>query len=335
MVAQVDLDLSTPLLGDADASITTIPLEPALATAALTLHGDFYRQLQSKANSRIFWHPVTQILSAVVLVSFSIYQYYELVEISDSFDEFLHLCWNNKYIITTFFPVITFLAGFIGLVSFIISDEFRLVSDNLKQDAVMLKVFRFPLRIYSNYEGKDKGDKSLGFVESASQSTEFIKYRDSPIAVVTVVPLPDKSTSEVFYAQITGLHVRKVYAETGLQNELLEIAKTKARSLCSRYVRDMAIKTTSMRIVLIAEGYSLNPTMNQILKDHDFKVVETTSNVNPFFNRKSEKFFNIISVYTLMKALGITRLVYECELEGTIEIAEQKKVAKAARKRKN
>lgn len=335
MVEQVDIDLAKPLLSDADPSITTIPLEPALATAALTLHGDFYRQLQSKANHRIFWHPVTQTISITVLVSFFFYQYYELVEISDSFGEFLHLCWSNKYLLTRFFPVITFLIGSIGIVSFIISDEFRMVSDSLKDDAIMLKIFRFPLRIYANHETTDNSQKTLGFIETASESTEFIQYRESPIAVVTVIPLPDKSTTDVFYARITGLHVRKVYSKAGLQNELLEIAKSKAKRLCSRYVQDMGINTKSMRIVLIAEGYSLDPTMSQILKEHGFKVVETSSNIHPFMDRKLEKFFKVISVYQLMKALGITRLVYECELEGTIEIAEKKKTAKTVRKRKN
>lgn len=335
MVQQVDFDLSAPLLTDAEPSITVIPLEPALATAALTLHGDFYRQLQSKTNHRIFWHPVTQTISISVLVSFFIYKYSELIEISDSFAEFLHLCWSNKYLLTTFFPVFIFLAGSIGLTSFIISDEFRFISDSLKDDAVMLKIFRFPLRIYASYDTNDKSGKSLGFIDAASSSTDFIKYRDSPIAIVTVVPLPDKSTSDVFYAKITGLHVRKVYEKTGLQNELLDLAKIKAKNLCSRYVKDMDIKTKSMRIVLTIDGYSLNTDLNRIIKDHDFKLVETTTNVNPFFDRSNEKFLHVIPVCTLMNALGITRLVFECEIEGSIENAEKKKSSTTVRQRKH
>lgn len=334
MVAQVDIDLTTPLLIDADPSITVIPLEPELATVALTLHGDFYRQLQSQANRRIFWHPVTQAISISVLLSFFFYKYSELIEISDSFGEFMHLFWNNKYLITTFFPVVTFLAGFIGLISFIISDEFRVISDGLKDDVIMLKLFRFPLRIYANYDPRDRKEASIGLIDAASQSTDFIKYRDSPIAVVTVVPLPDRSTEEVFYAKITGLHVRKVYAKVGLQNELLEIAKTKAKRLCSRYVQDMKINTKSMKIILIADGYSLDPNMTETLKSNGFKITETTANVNPFVDRKSEKFFKVVSIYQLMLALGITRLVYECELEGPVDVAEKKKTS-TVRKRKS
>ncbi|EEQ38394.1 putative inorganic phosphate transporter [Clavispora lusitaniae] len=336
MVKQVELNLSTPLKAEADPTIKPIPLEPALATAALTLHGDFYRQLQSKANHHIFWHPITQFVLTSTLCGFAYYTYSELIEISDSIPEFLFLAWNNKYLVSSFFPVIIFLIGTIGIISFLVTDEFRVVSDSLTDDATMSKIFRFPLRIYANYDENDKSQNSLAFIESASQSTELIEYRESPIAIVTVIPLPDKSTSEVFYARITGLHVRKVYAKAGLQNELMEIAKLKAKSLCSRYVADNKIKTKSMRIVLLAEGYTTDSIMTKIFKENNFKALESTTNVNPFSDKQSaDTILKLIPVSFLMKIFGIYRVTYELELESTIEDVPKKNSKTTARKRKN
>lgn len=334
MVQQTDLNLHQPLDKDVEPSIERIHLEPLLATSALVLHGDYYRQLQSLCNRYILWHPVSQAFIIVVLGGYTMYAYQELVEISDSVGEFFRLFKNNKYILTTYFPVVLFLAGVLGASTYMITDEFRGVSDGLATDSYMLRLFRFPLRVYANAEALDLDSKgSVAFLESASKSTDLIKYRGSPIAVVTVIPLPDKSTSEVFYARITGLHVRKVYRSAGLQEELLTYAKEKARDLCGRYVKDSNIRTKNIKIVLLSDAYTIDPVMTQLYARNNFTAVDKTTKIDPFFpDKKVEKLLGFVPTLLLMKFFGIARISYQLELDNTIELLPETK--KPARKRK-
>lgn len=335
MVAQKVLDLHQPLDETAEPSIRRAPLEPEWATAALTLHGDYYRQGQSNSNSLILWHPLTQLYILTLLGGFTVYEYSELWEISDTVGEFWHLVLNNKFMLTSYFPILIFLAGTIGLISIMITDEFRHVSDLLAQEEYMAKLFGFPLRIYAASTAQDlKTKQTKDFIEAASYSTEFIEYRNTPVAVVTVVPLPDRSDSETFYAKITGLHVRKVYRNTGLQAELLDIAVEKSKELANRYLKENKLGN-NIKIILIGECYSFDRAMPALFKKNNFKLVESSSNVNPFSTeRNTDKFLNLIPASALMSFFAISRQIYELPVEGSIEILTEK-AEKSARRRKN
>lgn len=340
MVQQRELNLNEPLDANTEPQIRRISLDPSLATAALTLHGDYYRQLQSKCNGRIVRHPVTQIYIWSILVGAVVYQYRELIEISDSVGEFLYLASKNKFILASLFPVLIFLAGTVGIVSFLITDEFRAISDQLSKDYYMEKVFRFPLRIYANASEADlKEGESSEFYQTASRSTDFIEYRNSPIAVVTVIPLPDRSTEDTFYAKITGLHVRKSYRKGGVESDLLEFAKEKAADLGKKYVSDNKIAAKNIKVVLVAEAYTVDDKLPELLAFSGFKVVGSSYNVNPFTDeKKASKLFNRLPVSVLMSFLGFARVTYELELDvatDTTKATETKKAATgSSRKRK-
>lgn len=334
MVQQKELNLNQPLDANADPTIRRVPLEPELATAALTLHGDYYRQIQSKCNGKIVWHPVTQIYMWSILVGFAVYQYRELFEISDSWAEFGRLAMENKFILASYFPVLIFLAGTIGIVSFLITDEFKIVSDQLSSDAAMAKLFRFPLRMYANSsEAELKSPATAAFYEAAAQSTDFVEYRGSPIAVVTVVPLPNESTEDTFYAKITGLHVRKSYRRGGVEEDLLEFAKEKALTLAQKYATDLATKS-KLKVVLVAEAYTVDPVLPALYTDNGFKVVGSSNNVNPYTDvKKSDTFLSVLPVQTLMSFLGVARVTYELDL-GEAGVVSDKPKAKASKLRK-
>lgn len=336
MVNQEDLNLHKPLEEDADTTIRRVPLQPRLATAALTLHGDYFRQLQGLSNRHILWHPIVQAYVIAVLSAFSVYVYRELFELSDSVGEFFHLFKSNKYILAGYLPVLFMIVVSLGLLSFMITDEFRQVSDGLAGDKYMLKLFRFPLRVYANASEKDLESKSLlGFLESASASTDIIEYRNSPIAVVTVIPLPDVSSSLVFYAKISGLHVRKVYRSAGLQEELLAFAKEKARDLCTRYAKDNKLATSNIKIVLVADAYSFDPVLVKLYESNGFTLAKKSASIDPFFpEKKVEKLFGLIPVAPVVKFFGISRVTYELLMDNTIEL-ETQKPSKKLRKRKH
>lgn len=312
MAVQKEVDLNKPLDAKAEAKISRVPLDPSYATLALTLHGDYYRQLQSKCNSRIVKDPLMLLILMTGFVAFSAYIFYDLYEISDSFQEFLQLVWDSKFKLANYFPALIIVGGLVGVTVSSITDEFRTMSDLLSSDLYMAKIFRFPLRIYAN---ASESDEKSPLISSGSQSTDLIIYRNSPIAIVTVVPEPEKSNSLTFYAKITGLHVRKAYSKAGLETELLEYAKVKATELCARYANDNKINAEKLKVVLIAEGYTIDPVLPNLFLKNGFKIVSSTYDINPFQkNKKPEMVFKVIPVSLLYKYFSVQRVTYELEL---------------------
>ncbi|GEQ69300.1 hypothetical protein JCM33374_g2971 [Metschnikowia sp. JCM 33374] len=335
MVQQKEVDLNKPLNAAEEAVIRRVPLEPELATVALTLHGDYYRQVQSKSNRQIVWHPLTQTYVWTVFLVATVYVFKDLVEISDSVGEFFNLFYHNKYVLTRYFPAMIFVAGTVGLVSFTITDEFRIISDKLASDAYMAQVFRFPLKIYANAQAKDLDSP---FVESASQSTDLIEYRNSPIALVTVVPMPNESSNDTFYAKITGLHVRKAYSRAGVEADLLTYAKEKAVHLCNRYVADNNLRASKMRIVLVSEAYSIDNNLTAFYAKEGFVVKNTTTKLDPFSTEATKSFFYVVPAAALLNFFGVYRITYELPMETTVDVATESvdtpKNKQTARKRK-
>lgn len=313
MVVQLDLNLNKPLEASTESKINRVPLSPSLATLALTLHGDYYRQLQSKCNSRIVRDPLLLLVLLTLFVSFTAYLYADLYEVSDSFGEFFHLAWQNKFKMTNYFPALIIVAGIVGLTVSSITDEFRTISDLFNTDAYMAQVFRFPLRIYAN---ATEAEMEMPLVTLGSQSTDLVVYRGSPIAIVTVVPDPEKSDSLTFYAKITGLHVRKVYSKAGLETELLGYAQEKARELCIRYAKDNNLNSKKLKIVLVAEAYSFDNVLPKLYLQNDFKLVKSSYKINAFEKEeKNDKVFLIIPLLILYKHFAIQRFTYEQELK--------------------
>ncbi|GBL49122.1 hypothetical_protein [Candidozyma auris] len=318
MVYQQDLDLHKPLNKDLPPNIRRTQLSPRLALSALTLHGDLYRQLQSRCNASIFWHPVTQLFMQTVLGLTLLYQYSELWEISDTWGEFATLVWNNKYLVTSMFPSLIFVAGMVGLVSFLLTDELRTVSDRLAGDAYQSRLFKFPLKIFANANGKEyELNTTADFMNNASESTELIEYRESPVAVVTVIPLPDESSRDVFYAKISGLHVRKSYAKAGLQNDLLDIAIEKAKKLALRYIKDNNIKKKNIKTVLLCDAYTFDSINKPIIEQKGFEEKSRSTQLDPFaVDKKPENFLYLIPDSLVKKFFGIYRNTYQLVIDG-------------------
>lgn len=310
MAVQKEIDLNLPLDANAEPVLKRTPLHPSLATAALTLHGDYYRQLQSKANSAIVWHPFVQAYIYIVFAAATVYIYSELYEISDTWGEFVALALRNKYFLTKYFPPMIFVAGLVGILSFTATDDFKTISDKLATDLYMALLFRFPLRIYANAEEKDMKN---AMIVSASESTDIIEYRNAPIAVVTVVPMPNESTSDTFYAKITGLHVRKAYRAAGVELDLLDSAREKAMLLSKRYVADNKLK--AVKTVLLVDSFSFDQRLTGIYQRAGFTVKSSTVALNAFSSKQSESFLHFLPAKALYKHLGISRLTLELEVE--------------------
>ncbi|KAF3988261.1 hypothetical protein FT663_03467 [Candidozyma haemuli var. vulneris] len=317
MVHQPELDLHTPLNREIPATIRRTKLTPRLALSALTLHGDFYRQLQSKANSRIFWHPLTQLFMISVLGLTAVYQYSDLWRASNTWSEFGSLMLNNKYLVSSIFPSLIFVAGTVGLTSFLLTDEIRVISDKLGEDSYQQKLFGFPLKVFANATSEEaKRESSIEFMESAEFSTELIEYRESPVAVVTVLPEPELSSKDVFYAKITGFHVRKSYKTAGLENELLDIAAEKAQVLSLEYIKKRKLKADDVKVVLLVDAYALDPINRPIVEKKGFEIKSSTTQLDPFAGDDvvDEKLMFLIPHSMIKRFFGVFRHTYELEV---------------------
>lgn len=319
MVQQKDINLNMPLDASAPAQIRKVALSPELATAALTLHGDYYRQLQGKCNSTLVWHPLSLGYIALCMTVVTLYAYTGLYQVLDSVSEFLRLAARDKDPLIIYFPAMIFIAGTVGIAVFYLTDDFRAMSDGLAKDEYMSQLFRFPLRIFANARDEDL-DSAL--VRSASRSTDLIEYRNQPIAVVTVVPLPDESSKTTFVAKITGLHARKAYRKAGLEFELVEYAQEKARALATQYVEDNGLKVSKITVKLLADAYTCDPHLCAIYKEAGFTIKQSLSRINWFEKQKSP----------YLGYFKINRLTHELEWEHTLGPAA--KLTDNLRKRK-
>lgn len=313
MVVQKRLDLNKPLDANTPAKICHVPMNPSLATLALTLHGDYYRQLQSKSNSRILWDSHTQLVVITAFFGFIGYLFHDLYEVSDSIGEFFTLAWRNKTVLIHFFPAFVMVGGVVGLVSASITDDFRAMSDLLDKDEVIDQLFGFALRRYAS---SNEEDFNTPFVQEGSESTDLIEYRDSHIGVVTVVSQPEKSDFLTYFAKITGLHVRKSYSKAGLEADLLDYAKIKAIKLSERYAKEKKIPVLDLKIVLLAESYSVDHTLPTLYLESGFKIVNSDYHVNAFEEEDhSERVFNVVPIRWLYKVFNIQRIYYELEIK--------------------
>lgn len=310
-----ELDLHKPLDRLIPPTLEVQPLSPDLAVAALTLHGDYYRQLQSKSNSAIFWHSSTQAFMIAVLGMSVMYQYHELWSISDTFGEFWSLFLHNKYLLTNLFPSLIFVAGIVGLCSFLITDELRTVSDRLGGDAYIGKLFKFPLRLYANQKELTKLLKEVN--ETASRSTDMVIYRKSPIAVVTVIPDAESSNDNLFACRISGLHVRKSYKNAGLEQDLLALALKKAHALADRYISDNKIK--NVKIVITADAYSFDSILERLYVNAGFHLKHSTTDLDPFSSEPLASFLAVIPDHFIKRFFGMYRRTYQLELEQALK----------------
>lgn len=288
MVAQLELDLNAPLDASKSSKLETVLLSPELATAALTLHGDYYKQAQSFCNARIIWHPAVQLVVVGTLLSFVLLNFGNEWR-SRSWSDFMWFVWGNKFLFFKLVPVGFVIVVSLILVTAIITDEFASVSDNLGKPKYTDKLFGFPLRVFAaaGPHETNTGD----FLDKALESTTLLRYRESPIAVVTVVD-----------GRITGLNVRKVYKKAGLEHDLVEVAIGKARK--------------QGWATLQADCFSFDDKLKHVLRRHGFVEKLHTTQINPFFQeQRHEKFFNVVPAGPCLSFFGIKRLTYELTLE--------------------
>lgn len=314
MAGQKKVNLNEPLDVEAKPTLNKTNLTPELSEGALTLHGDFYRQQQSQCNKYIFWHPYSLLVFFTITPIYFTFLVYDLILISDSFGEFISLLFRNKLIIVLVFPCLIILFACIGLSSFLVSDDFKVISDKLMEPVYVEKLFGFDLTKYSFLTNKDNtrhfSPKELKLLNNGSKNSQLIVYRDSPIAIITLKPLLENSTETNFFVKITGLNVRKVFSKVDFETLLIEWALIRSRELMQEYLNSKKItKNEGCKLTVLIDSYSFNKGLNKILKSLSFGLVKEDYQLNPFIDT-NEKLISFITSRSLAKFFSVSRQTY-------------------------
>ncbi|CAN3372629.1 hypothetical protein DIURU_004877 [Diutina rugosa] len=283
MTRQVDLNLNEPLDAAAKPTLSKTPLVPKYATAAATLQGDYYVQEQSNLNRYLFWSPISKVYMTLVIGTALTYALWDYVVISDTPMEFLQYfrrteVWVQLVIIL---PALVLIVISLGLVIFLVSDDLKDVSRNLVGNGYVNEIFGFDLVKFAKLDvdsnvPKQREQLSLG------DNTQIIVYRDSPIAIATVVPDP-KSTVSDFIVRISGMNIRKVYSKVDFDQLVLEWSIIRARQLLQRRAEKESIKSISgCKITVLVDAYSFDQHRVSLLLKNGFSLLSSTYQLNPF-----------------------------------------------------
>lgn len=328
MAIQKEVDLNTPLDKDKTPSLAQSILTPDLVVASLNLHGDFYRQLQSKFNRYIFWHPLSRVIFVTSLVTGFVYRLWDYIVISDTILEFFSFFLkSNDFIfqIFTMFPILVVFFGVTGLSAYILGDDLRGISDNLLKKGYASEIFGFDVQAFSRLPAPTEESSAItsgattstGTLEKRTKAkksakdeitlengknTQIIIYRDSPIAIVTLNPQPEE-TDNTLLIKISGLHTRKVFAKVDFDGLLIDWAIIRAKEI----VKETGSKVD--KVVLEINGYTFDPELAKTLADKKFKVVSQSLSFHSFEDKKVGPFLMIFH-----KIFGLKKEVYQLEI---------------------
>lgn len=275
MVKQKEIRLDQPIDHNAPPTIYGTKLTPSLSNAALNLTIDFIRQKQSQANTKIMTHPYSALIIVTVASLFGYWKVGWIYEaggwdlVKQSRDEIFSIVVFVTMFSSILFTVLTRTTDFIKTTS---ED---LVNDNEGIFGVELKTFAS-----LNENSNDKKTKNL---LSKGDNTQIIIYRDTPIAVLSLIPKPELSNEGKFVTKITGCGVRKVYYKSGIIEDLIDWAIYRSNSLNVGKAE---------KIIVLIDVMSTDLDLKKKLALKNFKFVEKSyynnSNVLKLFGIYNE-----------------------------------------------
>ncbi|KAM3161655.1 Inorganic phosphate transporter PHO86 [Lachancea thermotolerans] len=260
MVEQMDASLHEPINKDAPLTIYGSKLKPELATAALNLSIDFLKQQQSLANQHVMWHRKT--LGTAFLCAF-VYLAPRATFPKGSksvMGTVVQFVLMNK-VQLVYFAVVTILAA-----SFIFTFLARFTEDLFKRkisqvvDTNGVAVFGVDLTELVKGNIKDK---------SKLDNTQVIVYRETPIALASVVENSLMSSNDALVMGVSTIGSRRVYLQSGIIEDLLDWAliRTKNIQKTGKFEAGNSMK-------LLVEVYSFDKVMKKTLKSKGFSLIK-------------------------------------------------------------
>ncbi|CCH45207.1 Inorganic phosphate transporter [Wickerhamomyces ciferrii] len=257
MAIQKEVQLDQPIDHTAPPTIYGTKLIPSYSNAALNLTVDFIRQKQSQANQQIIRHPYTILVVLSGILSFGYYKLGWMYFVGG-----WRMVKANKDELIT---ILVFVAMFSSLLftiltkstDFIKETSEKIVDENKEIFGVDLKEFA-SLNI-------NKNDKKTKELLSKGENTQIIVYRETPIAVLSLVTKPELSNDEKFVTKITGCGVRKVYYKSGILEDLIDWAIIRSNTLN---------KNKASKIIVLIDVMSTDYDLKKKLKLKQFKFLE-------------------------------------------------------------
>lgn len=321
MAIQKDVNLNEPLNDKIPPTLGKTSLTPELSQAALILQGDYYSQLQGKCNRYVFWHPISTTFLVISTSIFTYYRLYDYISVSESFGEFFSFFIKSRdfqFQVMGIFPWLVCVFGIVGIVTHFVSDVYKDISVKLPQLKYIEKIFGFNLKEYARLsqskllkQKRKLTSKEVVFLKNGA-NTHIVMYRDSPIAIITLIPLLDESSESEFVIKITGLHVRKAFVKVDFDVLLLEWSYERARDILKEYGPNKDAKIT-----LLADAFSFDNLLIKTLENQSFKKISSSFTLNSFED-DSESKTGILSYITstgAYKTFGITRDTYRLTLQ--------------------
>lgn len=302
MVAQRNLDLNAPLSENEAPTLEKHNLTPDLALASLTLHGDYYRQLQGNCNKYIFWHPFSLALFAAGIAASSAYLLRDYYAVSDNLADFFHMFLSRrdmKWQLIYVLPCMVGMFGIIGLIAHLLSDDLRGISDELDHPERIQELYGFDLKKFAKEDLDLLLTPKQKILVSNGNNTHLILYRNSPIAAITLKPLLEQSTEANFFVRISGIHVRKVFAKADFHTLLLDWALLRSRELFQEFVKNKS-NVDSCKINILIDAYSFDKPFVTLLQSRSFGRVSSSTLLDP--QKTGSNFVQLV-----YKTLGISR----------------------------
>lgn len=260
---QVDAHLQGPLNSETPATILSSDLKPEYATAALNLAADFVKQKESLANMAILGHPIVVAFVWVLAIYFAAPRV--TVPYMDESNGFVNFMWqlfsNNKSVVPT-----VIIVGCLGTMV-----VFTLMS------RVTESFFNSMTKEIVNSQGKSVFDidlKKLAEGKCTKEELEHTKdtyiviYRDTPVALVSLVQNKILSTKEDLVMSVATMGSRRVYEKSGITEDLIDwsMVHTKQKFVKGHYKGKMQ---------LLIDVYSFDVDSKKILKQKGFTMIKS------------------------------------------------------------
>ncbi|KAG5421640.1 PHO86 [Candida metapsilosis] len=278
MVAQKDIDLNEPLDEKVSSTLSKSALTPELTKAAITLQGDRYKQLQAKLTKFIIWHPYFVTFYIILFPSVLVYYLWDFISISESMIELYYIISRNK---RDFFvqiivsaPVMAGIFGIFGFIAYILGDQIGAITDKYVAQKYCDYTFGFDVKEFAS-------DPKTPLLKNG-KNTELVVYRNQPIAVATLKPDWDQCTEENFIVNITGVHVRKVFAQVDFDQFLFEWAILRSRELYQEFLIQKNSKVKNGTIFIVTDAYSFDTQQQKLLARNGFRLLSSSWELNPF-----------------------------------------------------
>lgn len=265
-IQQKPIRLDQPIDHEAPPTIYSTSLKPEFANAALNLTVDFQRQKQSIVNRHLIKHPYSLLVVVLLVGGFGYYKVGWLLQqdwklIKSNLGEIL--------------PVLIFMTMVSSIFFTVISRPSEVIKDRA-DDLVNSNKDIFGFELKDLITKKDKE------ITKKSENSSLVVYRDSPIAIVSLVEVPDFK-EDTLTLKITGLGVRKVYIKSGIIEDLFDFAKKRSIFLNNKKYQ---------KILILIDALSCDYEFKKLLKSQDFKFIKSQnlsdSKVLNFYNVKNE-----------------------------------------------